>query len=112
MMLILIVLKTKYHIMLSERNEILELKIYVQLSKYRERTLKAIGNEIKVPSTIANDSNIRINHISNVLRQLKNKNIVECMNEDAHKGRLYRLTPTGKEILKSIEKDEKKINSN
>ena len=55
---------------------------------------------------------IRINHISNVLRQLKNKNIVECMNEDAHKGRLYRLTPTGKEILKSIEKDEKKINSN
>ena len=96
--------------MQSERNEILELKIYVQLSKYRERTLKTIGDEIKIPSKIANDSNIRMNHISNVLRQLKDRNIVECINEDARKGRLYRLTPTGKKILKSIEKDEKKIN--
>ena len=39
------------------------------------------------------------------------KEIVECINEEARKGRLYRLTDTGKEVLESInEKEEENWN--
>ena len=66
---------------------------------YRERALKAIGNETKIPTEIAKDSGIRTNHISKVLKELKTKNLVECINEEARKGRLYRLTNEGLAIL-------------
>ena len=75
---------------------------YVNRSKYRSRTLKAIGEGIKMPKEIANDSGILQNHISNVLRQLKDKNLVECLNPNVRKGRLYRLSDEGLDILDKI----------
>ena len=54
------------------------------------------------------DSGIRTNHISKVLSELKSKEIVECINEEARKGRLYRLTDTGKDVLDVINDKEKK----
>ena len=65
-----------------------------------------IGNNVKIPTNIAKDSGIRTNHISKVLSELKSKEIVECINEEARKGRLYRLTDTGKEVLESINEKE------
>ena len=94
--------------MSKEYDEILKLTSYVQISKYREKTLKSIGDEVKIPTHIAKDSGIRTNHISKVLRELKSKDIVECINEEARKGRLYRLTDTGKDVLDNITTKEKK----
>ena len=93
---------------MEDNDELLKLKSYVTISKYRERTLKSIGDEVKIPTNIAKDSGIRTNHISKVLHELKSKEIVECINEEAHKGRLYRLTSTGKDVLETIKEDEKK----
>ena len=45
---------------------------------------------------------LRTNHVSNVLKELKKENIVVCLNEDARKGRLYKNTEIGIEILKYI----------
>ena len=73
-----------------------------------KKTLKSIGNNVKIPTNIAKDSGIRTNHISKVLSELKSKEIVECINEEARKGRLYRLTDTGKEVLESINEKRKK----
>ena len=92
--------------MSKENDELLKLKSYVQISKYREKTLKSIGDDVKIPTNIAKDSGIRTNHISKVLSELKNKEIVECINEEARKGRLYRLTDTGKEVLDTIKDGE------
>lgn len=92
--------------MSQKDDELLKLTSYVEISKYREKTLKSIGNNVKIPTNIAKDSDIRTNHISKVLSELKSKEIVECINEEARKGRLYRLTDTGKEVLESI--NEKK----
>lgn len=92
--------------MSQKDDELLKLTSYVEISKYREKTLKSIGNNVKIPTNIAKDSNIRTNHISKVLSELKSKEIVECINEEARKGRLYRLTDTGKEILESINEKE------
>lgn len=94
--------------MVKRSDELLKLTSYVQISKYREKTLKSIGNEVKIPTHIAKDSGIRTNHISKVLSELKSKDIVECINEEARKGRLYRLTDTGKGVLETIESKEKK----
>lgn len=87
-------------------DELLKLTSYVEISKYREKTLKSIGNNVKIPTNIAKDSGILTNHISKVLSELKSKEIVECINEEARKGRLYRLTDTGKEVLESINEKE------
>ena len=92
--------------MSNENDELLKLTSYVQISKSREKTLKSIGDEVKIPTNIAKDSGIRTNHISKVLSELKNKEIVECINEEARKGRLYRLTDTGKEVLDTIKDKE------
>lgn len=92
--------------MSQKDDKLLKLTSYVEISKYREKTLKSIGNNVKIPTNIAKDSGIITNHISKVLSELKSKEIVECINEEARKGRLYRLTDTGKEVLESINEKE------
>ena len=75
---------------------------YVQISKYREKVMKSIEGEVKIPSQIAKDSDIRVNHISKVLSELKAHELVECINPEVRKGRLYRLTDKGDEIVKNL----------
>ena len=43
---------------------------------------------------------------SKVLAELKAYELVECINPEVRKGRLYRLTDTGKEVLESINEKE------
>ena len=76
---------------------------YVNKSSYRVKVLKSIGEDAKMPTEIASDSGILPNHISNVLRQLKEKEIVECINPEVRKGRLYRLSDNGLNILNDLE---------
>ena len=65
--------------------------------------MKALEGEVKIPSNIARDSGIMTNHISKVLGELKNHELVECINPEVRKGRLYRLTETGDEVVKNLE---------
>lgn len=65
--------------------------------------MKALHGTVKIPSTIAKDSGIRTNHISKVLSELKAHELVECINPEVRKGRLYRLTETGKDVVKNLE---------
>ena len=97
--------------MSNPNDELLKLTSFVQISKYREKTLKSIGDEVKIPTNIAKDSGIRTNHISKVLSELKSKEMVECINEEARKGRLYSLTDTGKDVLDYINSQNEKKKS-
>ena len=83
-------------------DELLSEISYVKISSYRERVMKSLENDVKMPSEIARDSGIRQNHISNVLRQLKEHEMVECLNPEVKKGRLYRLTEKGVKIVENI----------
>ena len=56
------------------------------------------SNDVLMPKQIAEHSEIRSNHISKVLSELKNENIVECINPESRKGKLYKLTPLGVQI--------------
>ena len=83
-------------------DEMLKEMSYVKISTYRTKVMKSLDDEVKIPSQIAKDSSIRVNHISKVLRELKEHELVECINPEARKGRLYRLTDTGKEIVNNL----------
>ena len=83
-----------------------ELINYVTKSSYRVRVLNAIGNDVKMPFQIAEDSNVLNNHISKTLRQLREHGLVELINPEMTRGRLYRLTNDGKQILNEINKKE------
>ena len=52
-------------------DETLKTYAYINISSYRVRAVKALQNENKTPTQIANDSDIRVNHISKVLKELK-----------------------------------------
>ena len=75
---------------------------YVRISKYRAKVMKSLEGDVKIPTAIANDSGIRTNHISKVLSELKAHELVECINPEVRKGRLYRLTDKGDVVSKNI----------
>ena len=76
---------------------------YVQISSYRAKVMKSLEGEVKIPSQIAKDSDIRVNHISKVLSELKAHELIECINPEVRKGRLYRHTDKGEIIVKNLE---------
>ena len=84
-------------------DEMLKEMSYVKISQYRTKVMKSLDGEVKIPTVIAKDSEIRPNHISKVLAELKAHELVECINPEMRKGRLYRLTNKGDEIVKNLE---------
>ena len=71
-------------------------------SEYRLKIIKAIGKDTITPSEIANKIGIRLNHVSMFLKELKENNLVKCLNEDTRKGRLYELTELGKNAIDKL----------
>lgn len=87
-------------------DEILVKFAYIDISSYRSKAAITLKNEVKTPTKIAEDTGIRRNHISKVLRELKDVGVAECLNEEAHRGRLYRLTNVGDEIVDRLLESE------
>lgn len=71
---------------------------YVKRSQYRLKVMKSLDGEAKIPSEIARDTEIYQNHISNVLKQLNEHELIECINPEVRKGRLYRLTDKDEKV--------------
>ena len=65
--------------------------------------MKSLDGDVKIPSQIAKDSDIRVNHISKVLSELKAHELIECINPEVRKGRLYRQTDKGEIVSKNID---------
>ena len=86
---------------MSEK-EIIRKISYIKRSKNRLKVVYIIGDSFKMPSEIAEEMNLRINQISAILSDLKKENIVVCINEEEKTGRLYQLTPEGKEAYNII----------
>lgn len=71
-------------------------------SGYRLKIVQAIGNNTLTPSEIADKINIRLNHVSKFLKELKDNKLVKCLNEENRKGRLYELTDVGKNAIDKL----------
>lgn len=75
---------------------------FVKASKYRTKIMKTLEGNVKIPSQIAKDSDINRSHISDILSQLKEYDLVECVNPEVRKGRLYRLTKKGEIVARNL----------
>jgi len=79
---------------------------YIKNSKYRYEVLTNLYNKkLLTPKEISDVIPLRLNHVSMTLKELKVKNLVECINEDAKRGRLYQITELGKLTYKWIEEN-------
>ena len=65
--------------------------------------MKSLEGDVLIPTQIARNSDIRPYHISKVLAELKAHELVECINPEVRKGRLYRLTDYGDKVVKNLE---------
>ena len=75
----------------------------IKVSPIKYKTLKTIRTEYMMPSEIARYTGLRITQVSNALRDLKQYELVICINEEAKKSRLYHNTDLGLEILEMID---------
>lgn len=76
---------------------------FVKRSMYRQNVLKSLEDNVLMPKEIAERSNIKTNHVSKVLAELKSKGLIEIINPEVRKGRLYRLTNLGDEIVNHLD---------
>ncbi|WP_296858352.1 transcriptional regulator [uncultured Methanobrevibacter sp.] len=85
-------------------DDVLTVYGYVISSSYRENSVKSLNESNKIPTNLAEDIGIRTNHISKVLKELKECGVAECINEEKRKNRVYRLTSMGQDVAKLIDK--------
>jgi DNA-binding MarR family transcriptional regulator len=77
---------------------------FILASDYRIKIALMLSKQMATPKQIAQGTNLRIGHVSNILRNLADKELVECVNPEAKRGRIYRLTSKGKEISELMKK--------
>ena len=76
---------------------------YIGSSKYRQNVMEYLTTvEAKTPTDIAKHTGIRTNHISKTLKELSNKGVIKCLNDEARKGRLYAITDKGVKVLEEM----------
>lgn len=75
---------------------------FVTASRYRRRIVSTLKMSPMTPKQISNEISISLSHVSTTLAALKKEAIVECINPQRKKGRVYRLTETGKWIANKI----------
>jgi predicted transcriptional regulator len=71
---------------------------YVKKSQYRIKIIKSINEHPKIPSQIAKETSIISTHVSKTLGALEGHGLVVCLNPDAYRGRVYRLSEMGKKV--------------
>lgn len=84
-------------------DETLKVYGYVISSSYREKSVKSLNKSNKIPTDLAEDIGIRSNHISKVLKELKECGVAECINEEKRKNRVYRLTSKGEDVANLLD---------
>ena len=79
---------------------------FVKSSKVREQIIRHLGDKLTTPAELSSALDLRLSHVSLCLRQLKEKQLIVCLNEEVKKGKLYELTDEGQAILKILENNE------
>jgi predicted transcriptional regulator len=75
---------------------------YVTSSKYRTEVLKKMKDSPSSPSKLSKLLNCPLSRISEALKDLEKIKLVTCTTPRASKGKIYKLTQKGIEILKRI----------
>ena len=76
---------------------------FIISSEYRKKVLRSLEHP-KMPSVISKGLDINKTHISKVLKELENKNMLKCLTPNSNKGKLYVISNYGKDVLKEVDK--------
>ena len=87
----------------------LEKIAYVLASEHRKNIILFLDNEYHTPKEIGKAINVKTNHISNLLSQLRKIDLIYCATPNLRKGRLYSLTEEGETVLHYIKTHEEKL---
>lgn len=72
--------------------------------------LSALGTKPKLPKQLAQETKLRIVHVSRALREMRERDLVECLTPAAKsRGRLYDLTETGSTLLSYMKDSGKRF---
>ena len=94
-------------ISVSESTDLTYIQNYYEInvgSDYRYEILLSLKEKIKTPKLISRDTNIQINHVSNILKELGEKGLIKCETPELRKGRIYKITDKGSEIVEKLKK--------
>jgi len=73
----------------------------IKNSEYRKKILLSLTDvNYLTPSEISEKTKLRLNHVSNFLKDLKDNKLIICLNDDEKRGRLYQITELGKKVAK------------
>ncbi|MGC8936728.1 MAG: ArsR family transcriptional regulator [Candidatus Methanomethylicaceae archaeon] len=75
---------------------------FVIASNYRVRVVNSLLQSPKTPKQISKQVGIHLSHVSKTLSELAGEGIVDCVNPNMKKGRVYRLTELGKWVAHRI----------
>lgn len=82
---------------------------YVMSSKIRYNILISLKKSVETPTSLSTKNNIHISAVSRALRELKEKNLVQCLNKGREsKRKYYALTEEGLKIIEKINNETSK----
>ena len=82
--------------------KLLEKVAFVLASEHSKNIILYLDDELHTPKQIGDAINVRTNHISNLLAQLRKNDLVYCATPKIRKGKLYSLTDDGRYVLNYI----------
>lgn len=71
---------------------------FVLASEHRKKVLLVIANNPQTPKEIATKTGLYLSHVSKTLKELREKGLVELLSPSLRRGRIFSITPIGKEL--------------
>jgi predicted transcriptional regulator len=77
---------------------------WVKASEYRENLLLAIEDKPRTPKELSEMTDYYLSHVSNVLSDLDDRDLAECITPDRKKGRLWQVTDDGEKLIEDLKR--------
>ena len=77
---------------------------FIKASRHRLHIFKELSKYEQTPKELQENLNIHFSQISLALKELLERDLIQCLNDDSRKVKIYGLTNKGKEILGSFKK--------
>lgn len=76
----------------------------MRASEYRENLLLALEDKPRTPKELSEMTDYYLSHVSNVLSDLEDHGLAECITPDRKKGRLWQATQKGGDIIEDVKR--------
>lgn len=76
----------------------------MRASEYRENLLLALEDKPRTPKELSEMTDYYLSHVSNVLSDLEDHGLAECITPDRKKGRLWQATQKGGCIIEDVKR--------